>query len=34
MSSEITTKANDIDALETQEWVDALKSVIEADGSW
>jgi len=23
----------DIDALETQEWIDALKSVMEADGS-
>ncbi|MFQ3245262.1 MAG: pyruvate dehydrogenase E1 component [Arenicella sp.] len=33
MSSEISTQHQDIDALETKEWVDALQSVIEADGS-
>ena len=33
MSSEITNQVVDIDQQETQEWVDALKSVIENDGS-
>lgn len=33
MSTEQATQVTDIDAIETQEWVDALKSVIEADGS-
>jgi len=32
-SQELTTQHQDIDALETREWVDALQSVIEADGS-
>ena len=33
MSKEIAIKANDIDAQETQEWIEALQSVIETDGS-
>ncbi|MBX2847602.1 MAG: pyruvate dehydrogenase (acetyl-transferring), homodimeric type [Acidiferrobacterales bacterium] len=33
MSREIAIKANDIDALETQEWIEALQSVIDTDGS-
>ena len=33
MSNKITTKANDIDPQETIEWIDALQSVITADGS-
>ena len=33
MNSENTNQVIDIDQQETQEWVDALKSVIENDGS-
>lgn len=33
MSNELTTPQSDIDAQETQEWIDALKSVIDTDGS-
>ncbi|MFT5571920.1 MAG: pyruvate dehydrogenase E1 component [Cryomorphaceae bacterium] len=33
MSNELSTAPIDIDAQETQEWVDALQSVIDADGS-
>jgi pyruvate dehydrogenase E1 component len=33
MSNELSTAPIDIDAQETQEWVDALQSVINADGS-
>ncbi len=33
MSTENANQHQDIDAIETQEWVDALKSVIDADGS-
>jgi len=33
MSTELSTQHQDIDAIETKEWVDALQSVIEADGS-
>lgn len=33
MSNELTSPQVDIDAQETLEWIDALKSVIEADGS-
>jgi len=33
MSNELNAAKIDIDAQETQEWIDALKGVIEADGS-
>ncbi|RBP48363.1 pyruvate dehydrogenase (acetyl-transferring), homodimeric type [Arenicella xantha] len=33
MSNDLTSPQVDIDAQETLEWIDALKSVIEADGS-
>lgn len=33
MSNEVTTVQADIDEQETQEWIEALNSVIEADGS-
>ncbi|MEM7360626.1 MAG: pyruvate dehydrogenase (acetyl-transferring), homodimeric type [Pseudomonadota bacterium] len=33
MTKHVATAGNDIDAQETQEWIDALHSVIEADGS-
>jgi len=33
MSTELSTQHQDIDALETKEWLEALQSVIEADGS-
>ena len=33
MTTELTTPHADIDELETQEWIAALQSVIEADGS-
>lgn len=33
MSNELTSPQVDIDAQETQEWIDALQGVIEADGS-